>query len=416
MGKIMIDLNFLRTDPKKVAELLQRKDPSFDVQRLIDLDTQLRALRQDVESLRHKKNELADQAKNGVTPELRTQSIEVGKQLKQKEVLLQELSVEFNELHLSCPNIPDDTLPLGGKESNAVVREWGSQPTYDFEVKNHLDLMNALGWVDFERAAVITGGNFALYKSDAVRLLYALSAFMFKHNTDHGYHPVLPPYLVNEKSLTVASNFPKFRDQVYSVSQDDLYLLPTSEVSLANMYRDAILAEQDLPVRMTAWTSCFRREAGGYGAHERGLIRIHQFEKLELFALCEPENSSDELDRMVACAELILQKLGLHYRVSLLATQDCSFASAKTYDIEVWMPGQKAYYEVSSCSNCTDFQSRRGQIRYKKVTDSKTTLVHTLNASSLALPRLMVALIETYQQSDGSIAIPDILKKEISFF
>jgi seryl-tRNA synthetase len=215
--------------------------------------------------------------------------------------------------------------------------------------------------------------------------------------------------------LTVASNFPKFRDQVYAVPEDGLFLTPTSEVNLSNLYRDKILSAEQLPIRMTSWTSCFRREAGGYGATERGLIRIHQFEKLELYTICEPEKSFQELDRMIACAESILKKLDLHYRISLLAAQDCSFPSAKTYDIEVWMPGQGAYYEVSSCSNCTDFQSRRGKIRYKAKEGDKAHLVHTLNASSLALPRLMVALMETYQQADGSIALPEILKRETVF-
>jgi seryl-tRNA synthetase len=210
----------------------------------------------------------------------------------------------------------------------------------------------------------------------------------------------------------VASNFPKFKDQVYAVPADNLYLTPTSEVNLSNIYRDTILPLEKLPIRMTAWTSCFRREAGGYGAQERGLIRIHQFEKVELYSLCAPEDSFNEQDKMLACAESILQKLGLHYRVSLLAGQDCSFASAKTYDLEVWLPGQKAYYEVSSISNCTDFQARRGHIRYKKSHDGKPTLVHTLNGSSLALSRLMVAIMEVYQQADGSIAIPEVLKKE----
>ncbi len=411
----MIDLNLLRTDPAFFTQLLKQKEPSFDVEHLIALDSQLRTLRQEVESLRHKKNELADQAKGGVTDALRMQSIEVGKSLKQKETLLNELHDEFNDLYLACPNVPAADLPHGGKENNQIVRESGSKPTFNFQPKNHLDLMNALGWIDFERAAIITGSNFALYKGDAVKMLYALANMMFKHNVQHGFQPVLPPYLVNEKSLIVSSNFPKFRDQVYSVPEDELFLTPTSEVMLANMYRDHIFAERDLPVCMTAWTSCFRREAGGYGAHERGLIRIHQFEKLELFTICEPEKSFDELDKMVACAESILKKLGLHYRTSLLAGQDCSFASAKTYDIEVWMPGQGVYQEVSSCSNCTDFQARRGAIRYKKVEESKTTLVHTLNASSLALPRLMVALIETYQQPDGTIILPDILQREMEF-
>lgn len=303
-------------------------------------------------------------------------------------------------------------MPVGGKESNKVVSEVGKKPTFAFELKNHVELGASLGWFDFEDAARMTGSQFVVYKEPAVRLMYALTMFMMKNNIKHGYQPILPPYLVNEKSLVVASNFPKFKDQVYAVPADNLFLIPTAEVNLANMYRDQILSASQLPLSMTAWTSCFRREAGGYGAHERGLIRIHQFEKVELFTICDPENSAQELDRMVACAESILKALGLTYRVSLLATQDCSFPSAKTYDIEVWMPGQKAYYEVSSCSNCTDFQARRGAIRYRPSSISKPSLVHTLNGSSLALPRLMVALMETYQQADGSIHIPDILRNE----
>jgi len=236
--------------------------------------------------------------------------------------------------------------------------------------------------------------------------------FMLKNNIKHGFEPVIPPYMVNAQSLEVSGNFPKFREQVYAMPADGLYMSPTSEVNLASLYRDHIFMAQNLPIRLTAWSSCFRREAGGYGATERGLIRIHQFEKVELYAICTPEKSQEEQDRMIASAEDILQQLGLHYRISLLAAQDCSFQSAKTYDIEVWLPGQKAYYEVSSVSNCTDFQARRGMLRFRESVDSKTELVHTLNGSSLALPRLMVALMETYQQADGSIAMPDILKKE----
>ena len=285
----------------------------------------------------------------------------------------------------------------------------GKQPTFSFEPKNHLELGEALGWFDFETGSLIAGSQFPLYKGPAVTLIYALTRLMLKNNSKQGYQPIIPPTVVNEQSLIVASNFPKFRDQVYAIEADQLYLIPTAEVSLVNMYRNQILSAEQLPIRLTAWTSCFRREAGGYGAHERGLIRMHQFEKVELFTFSEPEQSPAELERMLSCAEDILKLLGLHYRVSLLATQDCSFASARTYDIEVWMPGQKAYYEVSSVSNCTDFQARRGSIRYRKTTTSKPALVHTLNGSSLALSRLMVALMETYQQPDGSIALPGIL-------
>ncbi len=411
----MIDLALLREYPDVVIALLKKKDPSYDTQALFDVDEQLRLLRQEVESLRHQRNELAAQGQAGVTPELREQSKTIGAALKEQGKKLEELEVQFQQLYLRCPNVPEKDLPAGNKESNVVHKMVGEQPKFSFPVKNHVELGEALGWFDFQAAAAMTGSNFALYRGDAVRMLYALTMMMFKNNVDHGYEPIIPPYLVTEEALTVASNFPKFKDQVYSIPEDGLYLIPTSEVSLTNLYRDKILNAQDLPLRMTSWTSCFRREAGGYGANERGLIRIHQFEKLELYTICEPEKSFDELDRMIACAESILKKLDLHYRISLLAAQDCSFPSAKTFDIEVWMPGQKAYYEVSSCSNCTDFQSRRGKIRYKVKSDDKAQLVHTLNASSLALPRLMVALMETYQQADGTIALPEILKRETVF-
>ncbi|MFI5332773.1 MAG: serine--tRNA ligase [Candidatus Babeliales bacterium] len=411
----MIDLTLLRKDPELVIARIKRKDPSFDAQLLYDMDAQVRETRAQVEALRHKKNELAQQGKSGVTPELRSQSQQISAQLKQAELDLADQEIRFNTLYLTCPNVPDDDLPVGGKEANKVVKEVGKKPHFDFPIKNHVELGETLGWFDFQQATTMTGSNFVFYKGDAVKLMYALTMLMIKNNIKHGFIPVLPPYVVNEKSLEVASNFPKFRDQVYRIEEDALYLSPTSEVNLTNVYRNHIFMADALPVRMTAWTSCFRREAGSYGAHERGLIRIHQFEKVELYTICEPAYAAQEHERMLACAEDILQQLGLHYRVSLLATQDCSFPSAKTWDIEVWLPGQNAYYEVSSCSNCTDFQARRGLIRYKKTSDSKTELVNTLNASSLALPRLMVALMEVYQQADGSIALPDVLTKNSLF-
>ncbi len=313
---------------------------------------------------------------------------------------------EFKSLYLHCPNIPIELLPIGGKEANKVVQVYGKKPVFDFEPANHVELGKKLGWFDFEAAVRMTGAGFVLYKGEAVKLIYALTRLMLKNNNAHGFELIMPPYMINYKSLETASNFPRFQGEVYAVQEEDLYLTPTAEVNLTNLYRDTIFSPEQLPVRMTSWTSCFRREAGGYGAHERGLIRIHEFEKVELYSIVKPEDSNQELESMRVCAESILQTLGLHYRVSLLATQDCSFASAKTYDLEVWMPGQQAYYEVSSCSNCTDFQARRGAMRFRRSSTSKPELVHTLNASSLALPRLMVALMETYQQKDGTIAWP----------
>ncbi len=420
----MIDLALLKEQPEKIIGLIKRKDPAYDAQRLYEWDLRLRALRQEVEALRHKKNELANSVKpkkgtidpNSIGFEaIRLESINLSEQLKKKEADLQQLETDFKNLYLSCPNIPEESIPVGGKEANTVVKTWGTKSEHSFPVRNHVELGTALGWLDFDAAARMAGSNFALYKGDAVRLIYSLTMLMLKNNIKHGFEPVLPPYLVNEQSLTVASNFPKFKDQVYAVPEDKLYLTPTAEVNLANMYRDKILSAEQLPIRMTSWTSCFRREAGSYGAHERGLIRIHQFEKVELFTLCEPNQADQEQERMLACAEEILQKLGLHYRVSLLAAQDCSFASAKTYDLEVWLPGQGCYYEVSSISNCTDFQARRGLIRFKRTAESKSELAYTLNGSSLALSRLMVAIMEVYQTANGTIEIPEILKKEALF-
>lgn len=289
----------------------------------------------------------------------------------------------------------------------------GKKPSFSFAIKNHLELGQALGWLDFQAGVRMTGSQFAVYKGMGAKLVYALTMFMIKNNLKHGFELILPPCVTNETSLLVASNFPKFRDNVYAIPEDNLYLSPTAEVVLTNLYREHIFGQGELPVRMTAWTSCFRREAGGYGATERGLIRIHQFEKVEIYTLCEPEASQSEHERMLVCAEDILQQLGLHYRVSLLAAQDCSFASAKTYDIEVWLPGQNCYYEVSSSSNCTDFQARRGSIRYKNSGMKKTELVYTLNTSSLAVPRLMVAILESFQQQDGSVVIPEVLNQFI---
>jgi seryl-tRNA synthetase len=406
----MINLTLLREDPQHITALIHKKDPSFNVEKLISLDNYVRQLMHRVEELRAEKNDLAQKGKQGITPEIRERSIAVSKEIKEQEEKLAQVSSEFKDLYLRCPNLLADDVPAGNKESNVVVKEWGKKPVFSFEPKNHVELGEKLGWFDFAAAARMTASNFALYKNECVKLLYALEMFMFNNNLEHGYKPILPPFLINEQSLEGASNFPRFKDAVYAVPEDGLYLTPTSEVNLANLYRDAIMSEQELPLRMTSLTSCFRREAGGYGATERGLIRIHQFEKVELFSLTTPEGSAEEQERMITCAEAILQKLGLHYRISLLAAQDCSFASAKTYDIEVWMPGQKEYKEVSSISNCTDFQARRCAIRYRKDVAAKPQLVHTLNGSSLALPRLMVALIETGQREDGTVEFPDVLK------
>lgn len=409
----MINLTWLREDPKRVIALIKKKEPTFDVERMYELDEKLRSVRSEVEVLRQKKNELAQAGRSGVTQELRDQSIALGKELKQREQLLDEAQKEFDNLYLACPNVPFDDVPEGNKAENVAVKVVGKKPEFNFPIKNHLELGETLGWLDFEAGARMAGSQFPMYKGMGAQMVYALTRMMLKNNLKHGFEIMLPPCIANETALLVASNFPKFREQVYSISEDHLYLSPTAEVVLTNLYREHIFGDNQLPKRMTAWTSCFRREAGGYGATERGLIRIHQFEKVEIYTVCEPEQAAQEHERMLACAEDILHQLGLHYRVSLLAAQDCSFASAKTYDIEVWLPGQNCYYEVSSSSNCTDFQARRGSIRYKKAHMKKPELVYTLNTSSLAVPRLMVALLETYQQADGTVKLPETLTQHM---
>lgn len=406
----MIDLTLLKESPDYVKNLIHRKDPSFNADLLIKLYKETKELKIEIDNLRSEKNRLVDEAKTGITDILKNQSKEISLKIKAKQKQLELLEPEFDKLYLWCPNLVQESVPIGNKEENVVVKTWGEKPTFNFTPKNHVELGAINNWFDFEIASKMTGSNFALYKNKAVKLVYNLMLFMLNNNRKHGYESVLPPYLVNAKALQCASNFPRFADEVYSVTEDNLYLTPTAEVNLTNLYRDNIILSADLPIKLTAWTSCFRREAGNYGANERGLIRIHQFEKAELYTICKPDEAEQEQQNMLNCAETILQSLNLHYRVVFLAAQDCSFASSKTYDIEVWMPGQDAYKEVSSISNCTDFQSRRSEIRFRDKSGTKTELAYTLNGSSLALPRLMVALMETYQQEDGSIAIPEIIR------
>ncbi len=409
----MIDIHKLRENPEHVGGLIKRKDPRFDVKHLLELDEAVRSIRAEVESLRKDKNDLSSLGGDGLNDKIRERSIEIGRSLKDREKELHVAVQAFEKLALTCPNVPIEGIPLGGKEHNAVIRTIGQKPHFSFEPRNHVELNANVGWFDMEAAARISGGQFVLYKGDGVRMMYALTRMMIKNNAAAGFEPIIPPYLVERKTMFNASNLPKFDGDFYEV-QDGMCLIPTSEVPLTSIHADQILNDDQLPIRYTAWTSCFRREAGGYGSLERGLIRIHQFEKVEIFSACRPEESQIEQERMVLCAERLLQQLGLHYQVSLLAAQDCSFASAKTYDIEVWLPGQNKYYEVSSASDCTDFQARRAAIRYRESATAKPKLVHTLNASSLALPRLMVAIMETFQQEDGTIVLPEVLQQAMN--
>jgi seryl-tRNA synthetase len=410
----MVDIALLRKDPQGIGALLKKKEPSTDIPSIIALDTQARELRADVESLRKERNDLASKGAQGISDAARARSIEISKLLKDKEISLTEIEGKLQDLLLRVPNIPLPGLPDGGKESNLAVRTIGTKPEFSYKFLNHVELNQKLGWFDFEAGTQMTGAQFPCYRGDGVKVMYALTRIMLRNNAQHGFEPVIPPTLVNRRSLVNASSLPKFEGDFYQIEADGLYPIPTAEVPLTNLHAGKTFEKEQLPIRMTAWTSCFRREAGGYGSLERGLIRIHQFEKVELYSIVEQTESEAELERMVECAEKLLKMLGLHYQVSLLAGQDCSYASAKTYDIEVWLPGQNRFYEVSSSSNCTDFQSRRAEIKYRPEKGAKPMLAHTLNASSLALPRLMVALMECYQQSDGSVKLPQVLVDEMN--
>jgi seryl-tRNA synthetase len=410
----MIDLHHLRRNFADVSRAILKKEPAAQIAQLHELDTELRRLTSDVEDLRKQKNELAAQGSRGFTEELRARSKEVGANLKAAEASLNEVATAFRTLALNIPNPAMPEIPEGGKEANRVVETKGKKPIFSFTPQNHLELNKNLGWFEFEATARMSSSQLVSFKGDGVKLVYALTRMMLRHNVAHGYEPVIPPVLINRQALQNSSHLPKFDGDFYAMPEDGLALIPTAEAPLTNLYADTILESAKLPIRQTAWTSCFRREAGGYGSQERGMIRVHQFDKVELYSIVQPDQAPGELDHMVSCATSFLDLLGLHYQVSLLAAQDCSFASAKTFDIEVWLPGQDSYYEVSSCSNCTDFQARRSGIRYRPGVDEKPQLCHTLNASSLALPRLIVALVESYQQEDGSVVLPEVLVNEMN--
>ena len=320
-----------------------------------------------------------------------------------KQILVSKLEI--------IPNIPHNSVPTGKDEnSNVLIREWGKPISADYELKSHVDLATNLGLFDLERGSKIAGSGFPLLTGLGSKLERELINFMLDvHIEEHGYTEIFPPFLTRSKSPYTCGQLPKFSDDMYYIEKDELYLIPTAEVPLTNIFADEIIDENNLPSNYTAYSACFRREAGSYGKDTRGLLRLHQFNKVEMVKFVAPESSYEELEKLTNQAEIILQKLGLHYRVIELCTGDLSFSAAKCYDLEVWAPGEKKWLEVSSCSNFEDFQARRGNIRYRKDADNKVDYLHTLNGSGLATPRLMVALLETYQSSDGKITLPEVL-------
>jgi seryl-tRNA synthetase len=416
----MLDPALLRDHPDIVQQALKNRgaDPSQLLDPLAPLDERRKALIVEVESLKREQNAAAEAvAKAKKAGQDVSALVEAnrarGQQVKEKDAALQALEDERRGLLLLIPNVPHRDVPVGrSAEDNAEVRRVGEPRAFDFEPKAHWDLGPALGILDFERGTKIARARFTVLMRHGARLARALIDFMLDlHTREHGYTEVEPPFLVNSASLTGTGNLPKFEQDLFKIAGDwDLYLVPTAEVPLTNLYRGEILDGRTLPLRYVAYTPCFRSEAGSYGADVRGLIRQHQFDKVELMAFTTPDQSYDELERLTGNAERVLQLLGLPYRTVLLCTGDMGFASAKTYDLEVWLPSQKTYREISSCSNTEAFQARRGSIKFRPGGSGKADLVHTLNGSGLAVGRTLIAIMENYQQKDGSIVIPDALK------
>jgi len=412
----MLDMDFIRRNPDVVKDAIRNKHETANVDALLKLDEQRRSLVFESEQLRGKRNDvsksIAEMKKSGEdATDIIAEMRDIGAKIKEYEAQLGRLEPQINEIYVRIPNVPADDVPVGVDENdNEEVRTWGERKTFDFKPKPHWDLAKKLGIIDFETATKLSGTGFALYIGIGAKLERALIAFMLDlHTTMHGYKEVSPPFVVNRASMFGTGQLPKLEDDMYRCDVDDLFLIPTAEVPVTNIHRDEILDADRLPIRYTAYTPCFRREAGSYGKDTRGLMRVHQFDKVEMVKFVRPETSWDELESLLADAEEVLQLLGIEYRVLKLCTGDLSFAAAKCYDIEIWAPGIERWLEVSSCSNFTDFQARRANIRFKEK-GGKPQFVHTLNGSGVALARLVAALLEMYQDRDGAVTIPEPLR------
>ena len=417
----MLDLKFVREHTEQVLASVQRRRIALDLSEFLALDAQRRSTQQELEVLRRKRNEVSEtigRRKKAGSPadEMVAEMRSVGDTIASLEGTKRDVEKTQQDFLLTIPNLPHDSVPDGNDENdNVEVKRWspeGSEPPkLSCEPKPHWDLAEYLDIIDFNRAAKIAGARFALLKGVGAQLERALINFMLDlHTKEHGYTEVLPPFMVNRTSMVTTGNLPKFEDDLFKVENGAYYLIPTAEVPVTNIHQDEILPEEILPLRYTAYTPCFRREAGSYGKDTRGLIRQHQFDKVELVKFAVPDGSYDELEKLTNDAEEVLRRLGLSYRVVTLCTGDLGFSAAKTYDIEVWIPSQNKYREISSCSNFEDFQARRGSIRYRPTGGKKTAFVHTLNGSGLAVGRTVVAILENFQQPDGSIIIPEVLR------
>jgi len=412
----MLDLKYLRDSAEEAASRLAKRGGSLDLSPLAELDQRRRDLLGEAETLKAERNKVSaligkTKDKSQVQDEI-SRMKDVSTRIKQLDDELRKVDEDLEAALLVLPNLPHPSCPVGaGEEENIEVRRWGKPQEFDFPVKDHVALGEDLGLLDFERASKLSGARFSLGIGAGARLERALINFMLDlHTTEHKYLEVLPPFMVNRASMTGTGQLPKFEDDLFHAEGTDLFLIPTAEVPVTNIHREEILPVDQLPLSYTAYTPCFRKEAGSHGRDTRGLIRQHQFSKVELVKFVRPEDSDRELDSLLAHAEAVLQKLELPYRVMDLCTGDIGFSAARTFDIEVWLPGQECYREISSCSTFTDFQARRASIRFRREEGAKPELVHTLNGSGLAVGRTLVAILENFQQADGSVVIPEVLR------
>ena len=415
----MISIETIRDDPERVRDGMAKRGEDLDVDRILELDARRRSAIAEGDRLRARRNEVS--RKLGQMKERPQEMIEemrvVGSRIRRFEEDARDAEAEIDSLLMSMPNIPRDDVPLGGDETgNVTLRTVGDPPVFSFEPLPHWELGEKLDIIDFQRGAKLSGSRFFVLKGKGARLQRALTSWMLDlHTQEHGYEELYLPYLVNRGTATGSGHLPKFGDTMYHDEEDDLWMIPTAEVPVTNLYRDEIMPPDFLPAFYVAHTPCFRREKAAAGRDTRGIKRVHQFEKVEMYKFVEPQDSDAELEKLVADAEDVCRRLGIAYRVLKLCTGDLGFASVKSYDVEMWAPGSEEWLEVSSCSNCTDFQARRASIRYRSEPGSRPRFVHTLNGSGLALPRVVIAVLENYQRSDGSVEIPEVLRSYTGF-
>jgi seryl-tRNA synthetase len=419
----MLDIKVLREKPEEIRQALLKRMDEVDFTGLLDWDKKRRTLIQEVETLKARRNDVSSQIprlkKEGKPIQALTEEMKnVSATIKEFDAEITEIDGKIRDFLENLPNIPDDDVPAGGKENNEVIREWGQKPQFDFPPKDHVELVTSLRLVDYERGAKLGGNGFWMYVGDGARMEWGMLNYFIEEHLKDGYEFVLPPHILNYQCGYTAGQFPKFAEDVFHLASSQegktrsgQFLLPTAETALINFHRDEILQEDELPKKYFAFTPCYRKEAGSYRTQERGMIRGHQFNKVEMFQYTLPEHSDQALEELIERAERLVQGLGLHYQIAKLAAKDCSAAMAKTFDIEVWIPSMNEYKEVSSASNSREYQPRRGNIRFKRKNAKRTEYIHALNASGLATSRLIPAIVEQFQQADGSVVVPEVLRK-----